>query len=59
MTSFRPTSYDRPGEQISSTPSGLKVTSAKRLMVASMVRMNQKATNHSVEDKLDEDSNNN
>ena len=55
MTPFRPTSYDRPGEQISTTPSGLKVTSAKRLMVDSMVRMIQKAENHSVEDKLDED----
>ena len=59
MTPFRPTSYDRPGEQISTTPSGLKVTSAKRLMVDSMVRMIQKATNQSVEDKLDEESNNN
>ncbi len=43
MTPFRPTSHDRPGEQISTTPSGLKVTSAKRLMVDSMVRMIQKA----------------
>ena len=59
MTPFRPTSYDRPGEQISSTPSGLKLTSSKRLMVESMVRMIQKAENHSVEDKLDEESNNN
>ena len=59
MTPFRPTSYNRPGEQISTTPSGVKVTSAKRLMVESMVRMIQKATNHSVEDKLDEDFNNN
>ncbi len=59
MTTFRPTSYDRPGEQISTTPSGLKVTSAKRLMVDSMVRMIQKAENHSVEDKLDEESDNN
>jgi hypothetical protein len=59
MTPFRPTSYDRPGEQISTTPSGLKVTSAKRLMVDSMVRMIQKAENHSVEDKLDEESSNN
>ena len=57
MTPFRPTSYNRPGEQISTTPSGLKVTSAKRLMVESMVRMIQKATNHSVEDKLGEESN--
>ena len=59
MTPFRPTSYDRPGEQISTTHSGLKVTSAKRLMVDSMVRMIQKAENHSAEDKLDEESNNN
>ena len=43
MTPFRPTSHDRPGEQISTTPSGLKVTSAKRLMVDSMVRMIQKS----------------
>ena len=59
MTSFRQTSYDRPGEQISTTPSGLKITSAKILMVDPMVRMIQKAENHSVEDKLDEESNNN
>ena len=59
MTPCRPTSYNRPGEQISTTPSGLKVTSAKRLMVDSMVRMIQKAQNHSVEDQLDEESNNN
>ena len=59
MTTLRPTSYDRPGEQISITPSGLKVTSAKRLMVDSMIRMIQKAENHSVEDKLDEETNNN
>ena len=59
MTPFRPTSYNRPGEQISTTPSGLKITSAKRLMVESMVRMIQKAENHSVEDQLDEESNNN
>jgi len=32
MTPFRPTSHDRPGEQISTTPSGLKVTSARRLI---------------------------
>tara|TARA_A100001035_G_C27353765_1_gene308215 strand:- start:142 stop:321 length:180 start_codon:yes stop_codon:yes gene_type:complete len=59
MTTYRPTSYNRPGEQISTTPSGLKVTSAKRLMVDSMVRMIQKADNHSVDDQLDEESNNN
>ena len=59
MTPFSPTSHDRPGAQISTTPSGLKVTSAKRLMVDSMVRMIQKAQNHSVEDNLDEESNNN
>ena len=56
MTSFRPTSYNRPGEQISTTPSGVKVTSAKRLMIDSMVRMIQKATKHSVEDKLEEET---
>ena len=59
MIPFRPTSYNRPGEQISTTPSGIKVTSAKRLMVDSMVRMIQKATNHSVEDKLEEELKNN
>ena len=59
MTPFRPTSHDRPGAQISTPPSGLKVTSAKRLMVDSMVRMIQKAENNLVEDKLDEESNNN
>ena len=59
MNPFRPTSQVRPGEQISTTPSGLKVTSAKRLMIESMVRMIQKAENHSVEDKLDEESYNN
>ena len=59
MTPYRPTSYNRPGEQISTTPSGIKVTSAKRLMIDSMVRMIQKGTNHSVEDKLEEEFNNN
>lgn len=59
MASFRPTSYKRPGEQISTMPSGIKVTSAKNLMVDSMVRMIQKATDHSVEEKLEEDFNNN
>ena len=56
MNPFRPTSHDRPGEQISTTPSGLKVTYAKKLMVDSMVRMIQKATKHSVEDKLEEET---
>ncbi len=59
MIPIRPTSYNRPGEQISTTPSGIKVTSAKRFMVDSMVRMIQKATNHSVEEKLDEELNKN
>ncbi len=58
MIPFRPTSYKRPGEQISTTPSGIKITSAKNLMVDSMVRMIQKATNHSVEEKLEEEYNN-
>ncbi len=57
MTQFRPTSYNRPGEQISTTPSGIKITSAKNLMIDSMVRMIQKATNHSVEEKLEEEFN--
>ena len=59
MTQFRPTSYKRPGEQISTTPSGIKITSAKNLMIDSMVRMIQKATNHSVDEKLAEEFNNN
>ena len=58
MIPFRPTSSNRPGEQISTTPSGIKVSSAKRLMIDSMVRMIQKASNHSVEEKLDEELNN-
>ena len=59
MTQFRPTSYKRPGEQITTTPSGIKITSAKNLMIDSMVRMIQKAENHSVEEKLEEEFNNN
>tara|TARA_Y100000589_G_scaffold316236_1_gene340768 strand:- start:345 stop:524 length:180 start_codon:yes stop_codon:yes gene_type:complete len=59
MTLFRPTSHKRPGEQISTTPSGIKITSAKNLMIDSMVRMIQKATNHSVEEKLEQEQNNN
>ena len=59
MPSFRPTSHKRPGEQISTTPSGIKVTSAKNLMIDSMVRMIQKATTDSVEEKLGEELNNN
>ena len=57
MTPYRPTSYNRPGEQISTTISGLKVTSAKKLMIDSMVRMIQKATKQTVEDRLDQESN--
>ena len=59
MIPFRPTSYKRPGEQISTTTSGIEITSAKNLMIDSMVRMIQKATNHSVEEKLEEELNNN
>ena len=55
MTPFRPTSYKRPGEQISTTPAGIKISSAKNMMVDSMVRMIQKATNHSEEEKLDQE----
>tara|TARA_B100000945_G_scaffold238128_1_gene194221 strand:+ start:5434 stop:5631 length:198 start_codon:yes stop_codon:yes gene_type:complete len=59
MTPYRPTSHNRPGDQISTTPSGVRITSAKNLMIDSMVRMIQKANNHSVEEKLDEEPNNN
>ena len=59
MSTYRPTSYNRPGEQISTTPSGIKVTSAKNFMIDSMVRMIQKATDHSVDEKLEEDYRNN
>ena len=59
MTQFRPTSYKRPGDQITTTPSGIKITSAKNLMIDSMVRMIQKAANHTVEEKLEEEFNNN
>ena len=58
MSPFRPTSYNRPDDQISTTPSGIKITSAKNLMVDSMVRMIQKATYHSVDEKLAEEPNN-
>ena len=56
MTHFRPTSYKRPGEQISTTPSGTKITSAKNLMVDSMVRMIQKANNEKEEQHTEEPS---
>ena len=59
MPYFRPTSYERPGDQISTTPAGIKITSAKNLMIDSMVRMIQQATNHSVDEKLDEELHNN
>ena len=59
MPSFRPTSHKRPGEQISTTPSGIRVSSAKNLMIDSMVRMIQKATTHSVDEKLEEKLNKN
>ena len=58
MAPYRPTSYNRPGEQISTTPSGVEITSAKNLMIDSMVRMIQKATKHSVEEKLEEENKN-
>ena len=58
MSPFGPTSYKRPDDQISTTPSGIKITSAKNLMIDSMVRMIQKATIHTVEEKLAEEPNN-
>ena len=49
MTIFRPTSDERPGEQSSHTPSGKKVPMAMSMMVDSMVRMIQKASNNQEE----------
>tara|TARA_B100000700_G_scaffold309903_1_gene389753 strand:+ start:790 stop:969 length:180 start_codon:yes stop_codon:yes gene_type:complete len=57
MPYFRPTSYKRPGEQISKTPSGKKVYSAKKMMIDSMVRMIQKSEITNIETKLEEDFN--
>ena len=42
---LRPPSDKRPGDQASETPSGKKVPMAMSMMVDSMVRMIQKATN--------------
>ncbi len=47
MSSFRPTSNERPGDQSSETPSGKKVPMAMSMMVDSMVRMIQKGSSGS------------
>ena len=46
MSFNRPPSNERPGEQSSETPSGKKVPMAMSMMVDSMVRMIQKASNN-------------
>ncbi len=46
MSLFRPPSNERPGDQSSETPSGKKVPMAMSMMVDSMVRMIQKASNN-------------
>ncbi len=46
MSIVRPPSDERPGDQSSETPSGKKVPMAMSMMVDSMVRMIQKASNH-------------
>ncbi len=46
MSLFRPPSNEKPGDQSSETPSGKKIPMAMSMMVDSMVRMIQKASNH-------------
>ncbi len=46
MSILRPTSDERPGDQSSKTPSGKKVPMAMSMMVDSMVRMIQRASNN-------------
>ncbi|WP_320677412.1 hypothetical protein [Prochlorococcus sp. MIT 1300] len=46
MSLLRPPSNERPGEQSAQTPSGKKVPMAMSMMVDSMVRMIQKASNN-------------
>ena len=53
MTIKRPTSNQRPRNQSSKTPSGKKIPMAMSMMVDSMVRMIQKASNN--ESNLDSD----
>ncbi len=54
MSLNRPTSDERPGDQSSKTPSGKKVPMAMSMMVDSMVRMIQKASNS--EDSMNSDA---
>ena len=49
MSQLRPPSNERPGDQSSQTPSGKKVPMAMSMMVDSMVRMIQKASNNQEE----------
>ena len=46
MSLNRPTAHEKPGDQSSETPSGKKVPMAMSMMVDSMVRMIQKASNN-------------
>ena len=54
MSVFRPTSYERPGNQISKTPSGKEISSAMNLMIESMVKMIQRSEITSIDNKLEE-----
>ncbi|MFL0748794.1 MAG: hypothetical protein AB8A32_01450 [Prochlorococcus sp.] len=45
MPLFRPSSSDQPGDQSARTPSGKEIPMAMSMMVDSMVRMIQKASN--------------
>ena len=55
MSINRPTSNKKPGDQSSHTPSGKEVPMAMSMMVDSMVRMIQKATNEE-DEKLKQES---
>ena len=58
MSEFRPKSNERPGEQSTETPSGKKVPIAMSMMVDSMVRMIQKASNNEAEIEKDDSKEN-
>ncbi len=45
MPLLRPPSNEEPGKQSSKTPSGKKIPMAMSMMLESMIRMVQKATN--------------
>tara|TARA_Y100001968_G_C19325360_1_gene701410 strand:+ start:939 stop:1127 length:189 start_codon:yes stop_codon:yes gene_type:complete len=55
MSSTRPSSNKKPGDQSSKTPSGKTIPMAMSMMVDSMVRMIQKANNEQ-ENKILEDN---